>query len=104
MKSDLFWFVASTPFACDLGAKLSHPDFIKETLRSSAASPDGIVRNDEMSPLEQISAQYISDHIRVLLLTPQLMNNRTSPSRTTRRRPLDTYREIVRRNSASPIL
>lgn len=73
MQSDLFWFVASTPFACDLGAKVSKPQWLRECLSSRAEAQDGVIRPDEVPLVDEAGFDVLAKHIRVLLLTPQLM-------------------------------
>lgn len=73
MQKDFFWFVASTPFACDLGAQVNSTQWLRNCLRKSAEADDGIIQQDEFPLIEERGLEDLSGRIRVLLLTPQLM-------------------------------
>lgn len=70
---DLFWFVSSAPFACDLGAKIATSQWIQNTILNSANSQDGIVYPDEVTLIEERGFDDLSRYIRALILTPELM-------------------------------
>jgi hypothetical protein len=73
VQADLFWFVASTPFACDLGAQVSTPQWVQECLTLRASANDGVIQQDELPLVAERGFEDLANHIRVLLLTPQLM-------------------------------
>ena len=70
---DLFWFVCSAPFGCSLGAKISTAQWIQATLTENANSEDGIVSRDELSSIEKLGFENVAQHVRALILTPELM-------------------------------
>lgn len=73
IENDLFWFVASVPFGCDLGADLSTPKWLKETILANAASPAGLISQEEFPLLEERGFETLAKHIGILILTPELM-------------------------------
>lgn len=73
MQRDLFWFVASAPFGCDLGSEIHTGSWVGKTIREISSSVSGRIHPSELAYIEERGFNDLASHLRILLLTPELM-------------------------------